>query len=453
LDEAAAAATQAQNDLDKANAALQSAAQSFLNQIKKAVQDQDKDADLIYSLTAPPKSDESKWFAVQFDGGVKIWVSFPKATADDVATFRSKLGEFIRGVASNQKGKFNALAAAVNAAQAKYNQAQIALASAQAAYDDCVQENNRPCAEAELLQHEYDECLKQAAAQAEAERKAQEKDEADRKAAEETERQNKATAAQAEAEAKRKADADRRAADEALKVAKERAHQRQLCTDCLKFLLAQQAGNSGVSDQNTQALQQLSDALDKVNDALDKADAASDILPASFQEQLENLADALGKIAELRDLANNINGILAKIKQLATGGNDPAQFATVLQLLSDALGMVAQRVPLLGPLANYLKLLADAGDAIIHGLPNAIGAEAARKWGGMIDAWQCPSYAEFLHGYHGDLDAIYRRVFGAAERDIIARTPKAEEKLRAALLAKIQRCCIEMITKECAKTK
>jgi hypothetical protein len=82
-----------------------------------------------------------------------------------------------------------------------------------------------------------------------------------------------------------------------------------------------------------------------------------------------------------------------------------------------------------------------------------VTAEAARKWGGMIEAWNCPAYAEFLHGYNGDLDAIYRRVFGAAERDIIARTPKAEEKLRAVLLARIQRCCREMITKECADRK
>jgi|GEM_PF-4403474 len=69
----------------------------------------------------------------------------------------------------------------------------------------------------------------------------------------------------------------------------------------------------------------------------------------------------------------------------------------------------------------------------------------------MIDVWNCHAYANFLQAYNGDLQRVYEKVFSAEERGIIARTPRAEEKLKEALLAKLKKCCIEWITKECKR--
>jgi hypothetical protein len=48
---------------------------------------------------------------------------------------------------------------------------------------------------------------------------------------------------------------------------------------------------------------------------------------------------------------------------------------------------------------------------------------------------------------------MLKQVFKADERKIIATVPKAEEKLKEAILAKIQKCCVEMITGECSKAR
>jgi hypothetical protein len=446
LEAARAAADKAQADYDKKKAEFDAAMQNALNNLITAARAKGFDTKL--SL----KPENKNYQPLKLAEGVVIYFDASGLTdlqnADSyIGNLSNALRQMVNSATINQ---LKQLAAAL-AIAAKNNQA--AMDARKAAYDalvKCAAERDALCPKVKELEAELDKCEKEAAAQADAERIAKAKEEADRKAAaeakrlaDEAEAKRKADETKATAEANRKAEAARRKA-------KERAEKQKLCTRCLKLFVEQAVARANLSDEQKSAFEQFLSKLDEWNDGLQNAQTAADLIP-----QLSQLSDLLGKLNAAKDIIDRVNTAINQIKQLATGGNGPEQLGTAMQLAAGALDAAAQAIPLLGPLASYFKVLADAVSASISAAYALRDMEGMKFGLGRIDEWA--AHCQLVNYYdtaNGDLDKVYDRIFTEKEKEGIMReTPEMKARLKQALLAKIEECCLKMLKVQCPVLK
>ncbi len=450
LDLARAAADKTQADYDKKKVEFEVAAQSLLDEIRQAAKK--RPLDWEFSLTKPDGADGNKWASVTVEG-VVIWFAYPKRKDNtrekmDEESAKSN-GKIISALISDAlRRKLKAVNQALVDADKKNKEAIAARLAAKQALDKCVGEKDALCPKVKDLEAELAKCEKEAATQAEAERKAREKEDADKRAATEAkrvaddaERKKKADEARTRAEAERQAEETRR-------IAKARADKQKVCTRCLKMFVEQAIAQANLTAEQKSQIDQFLNSLDDLNGKLQNIQSAADLIP-----QLSQLSDLLGKLNAGADVINRVNTAINQIKQLATGGNGPEQLGAAIQLAAGALDAAAQAIPLLGPLASYFKVLADAVTASIAAFYAFRDMEGMRNGMGRIDDWSKSCQVAVLYAsYDGDLDKVYNNILGK-DTGTIRETPEMRERLKQYLMVKIKECCLKMLKTQCPVLK
>lgn len=118
---------------------------------------------------------------------------------------------------------------------------------------------------------------------------------------------------------------------------------------------------------------------------------------------------------------------------------------TALQLAAGALDAAAQAVPLLGPLASYFKVLADAVVAVTSAAYKLRDIAGLKNGLAVVDEQGCRLLALY-QGSNGDLDKVYDNVFSGLKATL-RETPEMRAQLKQAILAKIHECCLKTLKK------
>jgi hypothetical protein len=446
LDAARAAADKAQADYDKTKAEFDAAMQTALNNLVTAARAKGFDTKL--SL----KKENDKYVPLKLADGVVIYFDATGLTdLNNGDTYIVNLANALKAmVSSSTINGLKQLAATLSKADQKNREAIAARLAAKQALDKCVSEKDALCPKVKELEAALAKCEKEAAAQVETERQSREKAESEKRQADDAKRVADEAGRKRKAdEAKARAEAEK-TAEEARRMAKERADKQKVCTRCLRMFVEQAIAQANLTAEQKSQIQQFLNSLDDLNGKLQNIQTAADLIP-----QLSQLSDLLGKLNVAADVINRVNTAINQIKQLAAGGNGPEQLGTAIQLAADALDAAAQAIPLLGPLASYFKVLADAVSASIAAAYALRDIEGMKFGTSTIDDWsKSCQVATLYESYDGDLDRIYNRLFNEKDRkDTIRETPEMRERLKQYLHAKIKECCLKMLKTQCPVLK
>jgi hypothetical protein len=147
-------------------------------------------------------------------------------------------------------------------------------------------------------------------------------------------------------------------------------------------------------------------------------------------------------------LARNRSCRHDRLFSLAHARYVPASTSSSLALESPT-NLAKSYSPLLGPLASYFEILVRGGAEATEAIKRLRDYRVVKPAMDKIEQQKC-KLVELYQNFGGNVDKLYKYVIGNQPPGMISE--EAQQKLKQAMLAQIQRCCIEMIRRECPKS-